>query len=153
LGWYLKAAGHILIDRSNRKAAFASLDEAGERIRGGISLIFFPEGTRSDDGRVQSFKKGPFALAMKARVALCPVAIEGSGKLMPKNSWRITPGPIRVRIGTPMDISHYRDQDRDLLMEDVRQRIVELNRSMGGKGASLEAETSQAPAATRVEVA
>ena len=88
------AAGQVHLHRPRQPAARGeSMDRAGERIRNGISIIAFPEGTRSPDGRILPFKKGPFALALKARVAVCPVTIEGSGKLMPKAKWTITPAP------------------------------------------------------------
>jgi 1-acyl-sn-glycerol-3-phosphate acyltransferase len=79
------------------------------------------------------FKKGPFALAMKAGVPLVPVAIEGSGKLMPKNSWNITPGPIRVSIGKPIDPKQFGD-DRDALIRAVRDEVVKQNLALGGLG-------------------
>ena len=143
LGWYLWIAGHILIDRSNPKTAIASLDEAGRRIRAGASLIVYPEGTRSPDGRVLPFKKGPFALALKAGVAVCPVTIEGSGKLMPKNRWTITPGPIRVQIGKPIDAGAYREDERDRLMRDVRGEIIRQSLAMGGRGGDVDDAIAQ----------
>ena len=138
IGWYLWLAGHILIDRSNHKNAIASLDEAGRRIRAGTSIIVYPEGTRSPDGRVLPFKKGLFALALMAGVAVCPVTIEGSGKLMPKNRWTITPGPIRVMIGQPIDASAYGEGERDRLMRDVRREIINQSLAMGGRGGDVD---------------
>jgi 1-acyl-sn-glycerol-3-phosphate acyltransferase len=93
----------------------------------------FPEGTRSDDLSVMPFKKGPFALAMKASVPIVPVAIEGSGRLMPKNSWNITPGPVTVLLGDPIDPKAFGD-DREGLMKAVRDRIIDLSLQLGGKG-------------------
>ena len=133
LGWYMWAAKFVFVDRSNHREAVRSLDEAGEQIRGGISIIVFPEGTRSDDRKVHPFKKGPFALAMKARVPVVPVAIEGSGLLMPKNSWQITPGPITVSIGQPIAPEHF-ENDRELLIREVRDRIIDQSFAMGGLG-------------------
>lgn len=133
LGWYMWAAKFVFVDRSNHREAVRSLDEAGEQIRGGISIIVFPEGTRSDDRKVHPFKKGPFALAMKARVPVVPVAIEGSGLLMPKNSWQITPGPITVSIGQPMAPESFAN-DRDKLIRDVRNHIIDQSLAMGGLG-------------------
>ena len=133
IGWYMWLAKFVFVDRSNHREAVRSLDEAGEQIRGGISIIVFPEGTRSDDRRVMPFKKGPFALAMKAGVAVVPVAIEGSGKLMPKNSWQITPGPIKVKVGHPIPAAHFAD-NRDLLIREVRSFIIEQNLALGGLG-------------------
>lgn len=136
IGWYMWAAGFIFIDRRNHRDAIRSLDEGGERIRGGVSLAMFAEGTRSESCRVLPFKKGPFALAMKARVPLVPVAIEGSGHLMPKNSWNITPGPIRVRIGAPIDPAPFGD-DRERLIHAVRCAVIEQNQALGGLGGDL----------------
>lgn len=133
IGWYMTMAKFVFVDRTNHKRAMRSLDEAAERIRGGVSIAMFPEGTRSGDSAVMPFKKGPFALAMKARVPVVPVAIEGSGRLMPKNSWRITPGPVRVSVGTPVDPAQFGD-DREALMKAVRDRIIDLSLAMGGKG-------------------
>lgn len=133
LGWYMWLAKFVFVDRGNHREAVRSLDEASAQIRAGISIIVFPEGTRSDARSVLPFKKGPFALAMKAGVPLVPVAIEGSGRLMPKNSWNITPGPIRVRVGAPIDPAQFAD-DRIALIKAVRSAIIDLNVELGGQG-------------------
>jgi len=138
LGWYMTLAGYPFVDRANHRAAVASLDEAGARIRKGVSIMVYPEGTRSDDGRIKPFKKGSFVLALKARVAICPVAIEGSGRLMPKNSWKITPGEIRVAIGKPIDVAPYAESDREKLTREVRRQIIELHRSLGGPDSDVD---------------
>lgn len=136
LGWYMWMAKFVFVNRSHRREAIASLEQAALRIRGGISIVMFPEGTRSESLRILPFKKGPFALAMRAGVPIVPVAIEGSGKLMPKNSWNITPGPIRVSIGRPIDPVQFGD-DRDRLLRVVRSAIIDLNLGLGGLGADL----------------
>lgn len=133
IGWYMTLAQFIFIDRRNHTRAVRSLAEASRRIRGGISIAMFAEGTRSDDQTVMPFKKGPFALAMEAGVPVVPVAIEGSGRLMPKNSWNITPGPVDVAIGTPIDPGTF-EGDREALMRAVRDQIIDLCVAHGGKG-------------------
>ncbi len=147
LGWYMWLARFVFVDRGNRKEAIASLEKAARQIRGGVSIAMFPEGTRSETLQVMPFKKGPFALAMKAGVPLIPVTIEGSGRLMPKNSWNITPGPIRVSIGAPIDPRPFGD-DRDGLMRAVREIIVAQSLALGGRGASP--GTAPAPEAAQV---
>ncbi len=134
LGWYLYLAGHVFVDRGNRRAAIASLDRAAQKIRSGTSILVFPEGTRSPDGRILPFKKGPFALALKARVPICPVTIEGSGRVMPKNTWKITPGEVHVMIGEPIDTAAFAEDDRERLIRVVRDRIIEQSLRLGGKG-------------------
>ncbi|MCP3101584.1 1-acyl-sn-glycerol-3-phosphate acyltransferase [Myxococcus sp. K15C18031901] len=138
IGWYLALAGHVFVNRGERSKAIASLDRAAAKIRGGISIFLYPEGTRSEDGRVLPFKKGPFALALKARVPVCPVTIEGSGALMPKNSWNITPGPVRVKIGKPIDTTCFDEGDREGLARAVREVIIADSLSLGGKGGDPE---------------
>jgi 1-acyl-sn-glycerol-3-phosphate acyltransferase len=136
LGWYLSMARYVFIDRANHKEAIKSLDEAAARIRSGISIVVFPEGTRSDDRRVLPFKKGPFALAVKAGVPVCPVTIEGSGNLMPKNSWDIVPGPIHVHIGAPIDPAPFGDR-REALARAVREQVIAQSLQMGGLGGDV----------------
>ncbi|WP_141592474.1 1-acyl-sn-glycerol-3-phosphate acyltransferase [Myxococcus sp. AB056] len=138
IGWYLALAGHVFINRSNRSKAIASLNAAAAKIRGGTSIFLYPEGTRSTDGRVLPFKKGPFALALKARVPVCPVTIEGSGDLMPKSTWNITPGPIRVKIGQPIDTTAFAENDREGLARAVRAVIIADSLSLGGKGGDVD---------------
>ncbi len=135
LGWYLWAAGHILVNRGNRHQAIASLQAAGSKIRRGTSILVYPEGTRSEDGRILPFKKGPFALAIEAGVAVCPVTVEGTSRVMPKNSWNIRPGgEIHVKIGKPIDALPYRQSGREALMRDVRKVIIAQSLELGGKG-------------------
>ena len=133
VGWYLWLAGHILINRANRASAVASLDRAARKIRRGISIALYPEGTRSE-GEILPFKKGPFALALEAGVAVCPVTIEGSGRLMPKNSWRITPGPIHVMIGAPISAAAFGPDDREGLSRAVRKVVIDQSLALGGRG-------------------
>ena len=133
LGWYLSLGGFILIDRGNHREALISLDKAAARIRNGTSVLMFTEGTRSADGRILPFKKGPFALAMKAGVPICPVVIEGSGKVMPKNSWDITPGPVHIAYGELIDPKVFGD-DRASLIRAVRNQMIDMSLALGGKG-------------------
>ncbi|MBS1151674.1 MAG: 1-acyl-sn-glycerol-3-phosphate acyltransferase [Myxococcaceae bacterium] len=132
-GWYLMLGRYIFIDRSNHRTAVKTLDEAAVRIRAGTSIVVFPEGTRSETGAILPFKKGPFALAVKAGVAICPVTIEGTGSVMPKNSWSINPGPVKLMIGAPIDPRPF-GEDREALARAVRDAIIAQSLQLGGKG-------------------
>ena len=135
VGWYIQFAGHILVDRSNRARAIASLDRAAKQIvRRQISLIVFPEGTRSPDTRILPFKHGPFGLALKAQIPVVPVTIEGSARVMPRRSWRIRPGTVRVRIGAPLAVTQFDVNDRAGLARVTRAAVVESSLSLGGPG-------------------
>ncbi|HYV46434.1 MAG TPA: lysophospholipid acyltransferase family protein [Myxococcaceae bacterium] len=134
LGWYMLLAGYVFVDRGNRTKAIASLERGAEKIRKGISLIMYAEGTRSEDGRILPFKKGPFALALKSGVAVCPVTIEGTGRMMPKGRFRITPTTVKVKIGKPIETSKYDPTDREKLIRDVRAVIVQQSLDLGGPG-------------------
>ncbi len=135
-GWYLRMARFVPVDRHHHARAVASLKRAGELIRGGISLIVFPEGTRSPDARVQPFKKGPFVVAMEAGVPVVPVAIAGAAALNPKRRLEVTPGTVRLAFGDPVDPGRFAEKS-DLLRE-VRRRIIALHRSIGGLGGDEE---------------
>jgi 1-acyl-sn-glycerol-3-phosphate acyltransferase len=135
-GWYLTLARFIKVDRSNHAKAVQALKRGAEAVRGGISLIVFPEGTRSPDARVQPFKKGPFVLAMEAGVPVVPIAIAGAAALAPKGKIQVRPGTVRVAIGEP---AHPRDfTDRNGLLNEVRRRIIQLHLELGGLGGDLD---------------
>ncbi|HYG69733.1 MAG TPA: lysophospholipid acyltransferase family protein [Anaeromyxobacteraceae bacterium] len=131
-GWYMRLGGHVPVDRTHRANAVASLRKAGETVRAGTSLIVFPEGTRSKDGRVKPFKKGPFVVAYEAGVPVVPVAISGAGKITPKHHIAVTPGKIRIAIGEPVTPADF--PDKEALLVEVRRRVIALHRSIGGLG-------------------
>jgi 1-acyl-sn-glycerol-3-phosphate acyltransferase len=135
-GWYLALAGFVAVDRENHARAVAALKRAGEIVRGGISLIVFPEGTRSTDARVHPFKKGPFVLAMEARVPVVPVAIVGTSAITPKRRLEVHPGTVRVATGAPIDPRAFADKSE--LLREVRRRVIELHRALGGAGGDEE---------------
>lgn len=127
-GWSLWMCGFIPIDRSNREGAIRSLEKAARRIREGLSVLVFPEGTRSRTGRLRPFKKGGFMLALKAGVPVVPVVVLGTEAIMPKGSLEVRRGTITVRFGEPIppDPSQVGRSDRDRLMERVRDAMVDL---------------------------
>lgn len=127
------ACGHISINREDRHAARESLGEAGRKIREeALTVILFPEGTRSPDGRLLPFKKGAFVLAIQMGVPLVPVGISGSRAVMAKGAWRVRPGIIRIRIGAPIAVEGLALSDRDALLEQGRTAILSLRSEEGG---------------------
>lgn len=134
LGWYMLATGMVFIDRQNREDAFKSLDEACEKIRTGIGILVYPEGTRSRDGRILPFKKGPFVMAIRAGVPIVPVAIEGCQNLLERDSLLIKGGRVSIVLGQPIPTANLAPEDRDALMERVRNALIDLHISIGGRG-------------------
>jgi len=102
LGTACAALGHIYIDRSNHEAAIRSINEARERITGGTSVIFFPEGTRSEDGRLKQFKKGAFRFAMNTGLPILPVTVDGTAEVLPARRYDLRPGRVRLVIHKPI---------------------------------------------------
>lgn len=102
---YARAMGMVFIDRSDRRAAMAFLRQSAALVRGGANLCIFPEGTRSRDGVVAPFKGGAFLAAIDGGADVVPVALSGTGAALPvEGFFRVRPGPIRVRFGTPLPV-------------------------------------------------
>jgi 1-acyl-sn-glycerol-3-phosphate acyltransferase len=116
----MRGCGYISIDRSNQESAFLSLHEAAEKIKSGVSVMIFPEGTRSHDGELLPFKKGGFVLAKDAGVPIVPVVIKGSRFIMAKKKMRIKAGEIRLEILPEIDTLAFAEKDKNELMEAVR---------------------------------
>jgi len=131
-GWYMSKGGHVPVDRRNRARAVESLRLAGRKVRAGTSLIVFAEGTRSRDGLVHPFKKGPFVLAMEAGAPVVPVAISGAGRLNPKAAIAAAPGSVRIHLGEAV-LPRQVESPTALLVE-VRRRVIEAHRALGGLG-------------------
>ena len=126
LGWAFHAAGFLPVDRSSRMAARRSLEKAVAALRGGQSFVIAPEGTRSRTGELGPFKSGGFRLAVRAGTPIVPITVTGARDVLPKGSWLIYPGTIRVRYHDPVDTSGIDVRDRariGTLMEQVRATI------------------------------
>lgn len=126
LGWSMWMCGFIPIDRTNRESAIRSLDRAARKIRSGISVLVFPEGTRSRDGLLHPFKKGGFMLALKAGAPVVPVVVLGTDRIMEKGSLVVGRAEVEVRIGRPIDTAARGPGSRDRLMTEVRRAMIEL---------------------------
>lgn len=124
-GRAMRKAGYISIDRYNRQSAIESLKLAAGKIKSGVSVLIFPEGTRSLDGKIQPFKKGGFVLAVDAGVPIVPVVIHGTRAIMPKGKIRIYPGQVHMVIHKPIDTSIYTRETKEKLMESVRRVICD----------------------------
>ena len=100
LGWHLQRTGHLLVNRKNPGADI--VDKMKGLVGASHSLIVFPEGTRSVDGRVGRFKKGPFVVAIDAQLPVVPVSVAGSRHVMSKGQLTVRPGEVRVTIHEPI---------------------------------------------------
>lgn len=127
-GWGMRLAGYIPVDRSGGKKAVKSLDEAAKRIAGGTSVIIFPEGTRSRDGHVHPFKAGAMVLAIKSKVPLVPVAIDGTYEVLPKGKMFAKPGKVVINIGDPIETAGYSTKQKHELAELLHDAVVTLKR-------------------------
>lgn len=121
LGKALDLAEIVPVERSNRDAAMQSIRRAGEVMRHGINMTIYPEGTRSTDGRLLPFKKGPFHLAAETGFPIVPVTILGTEEMMPKGRLVAKSGTATLVFHSPIDPKQF--STREELMEAVRQAI------------------------------
>jgi 1-acyl-sn-glycerol-3-phosphate acyltransferase len=135
LGWHLRRTGHMLVDR-RRPDRTAIFDWASRLTSQGLSLIVFPEGTRSPDGRVGRFKGGSFHLALEAGLPVVPLSVVGSRHVMLKGRLATYPGDVRLVVHAPIDTRELAGTDPKEFGERVRQIVrgdaesdVELLRS------------------------
>ena len=124
-GRAMRGAGYVKIDRFNRESAFASIDEAAAKIKNGVSVMIFPEGTRSRDGNIRPFKKGGFIMAMDAAVPIVPVILLGTWTIMEKSSLKINTGEVALNIASPIATTGYTRDSKDDLIAAVRSVICE----------------------------
>lgn len=128
LGRVFEVGGFVAVQRENRDAAFASIEQAAASIRAGNSFLIFPEGTRSKTDELLPFKKGGLVMALRAQAPIIPVAIMGGRAAMQKGSAFVRPVHVTVRIGAPIETQGMTPDHRDALIATVRARIQELIR-------------------------
>ncbi|HXE08076.1 MAG TPA: lysophospholipid acyltransferase family protein [Acidobacteriaceae bacterium] len=123
LGTGMRMAGFVPVERGHRReSAQASVAKAAEALQRGRHMLIFAEGTRSADGRLQPFKRGPFYLAMESGAPIVPIIISGTEKMMRKGSFAISPGVAHVEFLEPVWPKDF--ATRDELMAAVRERMI-----------------------------
>lgn len=122
LGRAMRMASIVPIDRSNKDAAISSVRAAADVLRSGISMTVFPEGTRSPDGRLLPFKKGPFYMATETGVPIVPVTVLNTERMLPKGSGKLSGGTATVVFHPPIIPADY--ATREELIEAVRNEIA-----------------------------
>lgn len=129
-----RAAGHVFIDRTRAGEAAEAIRAAGARMRReGLTLVLFPEGTRSSDGGLGRFRRGAFALAIETRADLVPAAIEGGGRILGRNAKRLTPGTIRIRLAPRVPLAGLSAEHRDALVQDTRETVAGMLDDLRGR--------------------
>jgi 1-acyl-sn-glycerol-3-phosphate acyltransferase len=123
-GWGLSLAGDICLDRGDTASALAVMEKARRYLRNGMSVMIFPEGTRSEDGKLLPFKPGAFKLAVELGVPILPISVSGSSRGMPKGSPWVRPTHISVRILDPVPTAGLKGRDVRRLRDDVQDRIA-----------------------------
>ncbi len=123
LGKGCEMAGHIFVDRSNPRTAKKAVNEALQKLGEGVGMLFFPEGTRSDDGRLLRFKKGAFRIAIDQGLPVLPVTVSGTRDILPARSLKLFPGRAAMVIHPPIETASLTLDDLGDLMKQARDTI------------------------------
>jgi 1-acyl-sn-glycerol-3-phosphate acyltransferase len=122
LGYAMRKASLVPVERHDRRAAIESIHQAAQVLRRGLSVMIFPEGTRSKTGELLPFKKGPFYLAEESGTPIVPITILNTDRLMPKGKFALSAGEATVIFHAPIDPRRF--ADRELLTAAVRESIA-----------------------------
>lgn len=137
LGWHLRRAGHLPVVTKDVRAAVRTMAEAARRVQQGTSLVIFPEGSRSRDGKLGEFRSGAAHIGVRAGVPLVPMCIQGTRETLDPGSLITRPGNVELRIGAPIPTTGLKNRDAGPLMAEVRNRILGLRESIS-RGGGLE---------------
>lgn len=124
IGMACDRMGHIFIDRSDHAAAMSTLDDAKKKIVNGTSVMFFPEGTRSRDGKLMRFKKGAFRMAVDLGLPILPLTVTGTRNVLPAGTSDLLPGSARLIIHPPISVDGLTAKDCTHLSNRVRDVIA-----------------------------
>ena len=125
VGWMMSASDDILVERNDKRKAAKALLTAVRYLRHNVSLVFFAEGTRTKDGSLLPFNDGPFQLALREKVPILPVVLDGTGEALPRNSWMFgSRRDLHIRVLPPVPTIDFDPKASDVLREAVRDRMV-----------------------------
>jgi len=123
VGWEMRLAGDIPLRRGSPTSAGQAMADARNALRRKVSVMFFPEGTRSPTGELLPFKDGAFRLAIKAGVPILPLAVAGTGTALPKHDWRFGRAVAEVEVLPPVETAGLTLKDAAALKNQVRDLI------------------------------
>ena len=139
MGWAMWRVGNIAIDRSNRRRAMRSIDQAAKRARENVSIILFPEGTRNKEhARLREFQIGGMIMALKCRLPVTPVVLAGAGSIQPKGSWYVKPRTVHLKVLETFDATEkytikQREQFKNDLYEQMNTAYLEMMAQLPGE--------------------
>lgn len=126
VGWMMKLAGDISVDRRAPDRKKLTFEQAKYYLENNCSVMFFPEGTRSRNGKLNAFTWGAFELAIREDIPILPMVIDGTQNTLPKRSWKFgVAKQIKLKVLDPVSTDEYRDGDARSLTEKVRKRILD----------------------------
>ncbi len=125
LGWHMKLAKYIPVDRSNRTSRHQALVDLSDWLKKGASVLFFPEGTRSLDGEIHEFRAAAFKIARDAGVEILPVVVDGTGDALPKHSWLLKKHvEFQLSVLPSIDMKSVSDDEMDSVKDRVRESMI-----------------------------
>ena len=127
LGLAMRAAGHVRMDRGNRTQAFGAYEEAAEQMKANaLTVVVYPEGTRTRTGELLPFKKGPFVFAIGSQAPIVPCYVAGAFGIQPKGSIRVRKSAMHIKLGAPIATAGLTSEDRDRLLTQVQDAVQAL---------------------------
>lgn len=133
LGLTVKSSGQIPLDRKSPRKGLQSIKQAAELLRRGVSIVVFPEGTRSPDGKIHEFKTTLFVLPIRTRTPVVPVLIEGTFQALRSGSLLLKRYPVKVTFLEPVSADCFSDKDRAAFAEKVRRCLIESSQNPSGE--------------------
>lgn len=131
LGWAMQAAGHVFVDRRDHEKAMLSIAKIkNSLLKNPRSILIFPEGSRTNDGRVNQFKTGGLSIGISTKISIVPVAIEGTFESLSKHSKKFVNKLLTINIGSPVDTRKYSLDDRKELAIIVNSEVKKLKNEL-----------------------
>ncbi|GIQ98617.1 hypothetical protein CM15mP5_0520 [bacterium] len=131
LGWAMQAAGHVFVDRRDHEKAMVSINKIkNSLLKNPRSILIFPEGSRTNDGKVNQFKTGGLSIGISTKISIVPVAIEGTFESLSKHSKKFVNKLLTINIGSPVDTRKYSLDDRKDLAIIVNSKVKKLKNEL-----------------------
>jgi 1-acyl-sn-glycerol-3-phosphate acyltransferase len=132
IGEHITRCGFLPLDRKDRKRSLRTIKKVAASAREGESFLVFPEGQLTTTGRVNRFKRGASLIIQMSRRPVVPISIEGDFDVMPKGTWKIIPGRVRVRIGKPVRFNEYYGKYDKHMSRELGERLRGIVTGMMG---------------------